>query len=141
MAQGWFVWCGNKANEFEAKMNFRAANPNTKITKDNLYIPTITQDQAFVKGVEYAVELFVLYGLIGALGFYEIQKSIKASKKLEKQFSTFQKYHDEDQLTIERLKYQVEQLQRDLQEVKEVQRTGAGANAVRLDIDNARESR
>jgi len=34
--------------------------------------------------VEYAVELIVLYGLIGALGFYEIQKSIKASKKLEK---------------------------------------------------------
>ena len=65
-------------------MTFRAANPNTKITRENLYIPVITQEQAFVKGVEYAVELIVLYGLIGALGFYEIQKSIKASKKLEK---------------------------------------------------------
>lgn len=42
MMQGWFVWAGNKANEFEAKMTFRAANPNTKITKDNLYVPPIT---------------------------------------------------------------------------------------------------
>ena len=84
MATSWFVWCGEKANEFEAKMTFRAANPNTKITKANLYVPPITHDQAFQKGVEYAVELVVLYGLIGALGFYEIQKSVKASKKLEK---------------------------------------------------------
>ena len=96
MAQGWFVWCGNKANEFEAKMTFRAANPNTKITKENLYVPVITHEQAFVKGVEYAVELIVLYGLIGALGVYEIQKSIKASKKLEKQFKTIENYHDDE---------------------------------------------
>lgn len=96
MMSGWFVWCGTKANEFEAKMTFRAANPNSKITKDNLYIPPITNEQAFVKGVEYAVELLILYGLIGALGFYEIQKSVKASKKLEKQFKTFEQYHNEE---------------------------------------------
>ena len=71
---------------FEARVNFKVAYPNLKATPENLVIPEITPDQAFVKGVEYAVELVVLYGLIGALSIYEIKKSIKASKKLEKHF-------------------------------------------------------
>jgi hypothetical protein len=44
-----------------------------------------------VKGVEYTVELLVLYGLIGFISIWEIKKSIKASKKLEKQFLDLEK--------------------------------------------------
>ncbi|CDW76592.1 UNKNOWN [Stylonychia lemnae] len=99
-------------------MTFRAANPNTKITKENLYVPNITSEQAFVKGVEYAVELIVLYGLIGALGFYEIQKSVKASKKLEKQFKTFDSYHQEEVTKTNQLQSQVDILQKELNELR-----------------------
>jgi len=41
MMQGMFVWVGLKANEFEAKVNFKAANPNQKATKDKLDIPPL----------------------------------------------------------------------------------------------------
>ena len=69
---------------FEAKVNFRVAHPQEKLTSDKLVIPQISSEEAFVKGVEYTVELLILYGLIGALSIYEVQKSVKASKKLEK---------------------------------------------------------
>lgn len=92
MMQGWFVYVGNKANEFEARVNFKAANPNIKATKDKLEMPDLTQDQAFMKGVEYTVELLVLYGLIGAVSIYEIKKSINSQKKLDKQFKQLETY-------------------------------------------------
>jgi hypothetical protein len=44
----------------------------------------ITQEEAFVKGVEYFVEFTVLYGFIGLLSLMEVYKSVKASKKLKK---------------------------------------------------------
>jgi len=78
MMQGMFVWAGMKANEFEAVVNYKAANPNQKMQKDKLDIPELTRDQAFFKGVEYTVELLVLYGLIGAVSIYEIKKSINS---------------------------------------------------------------
>ena len=64
-----------------------------KITPETLVIVPLESDVAFVKGVEYAVELVVLYGLIGALSIYEIQKSIKASKKLNSQFKDLESYN------------------------------------------------
>ncbi len=36
--QGVFVWAGNKANVFEARVNYRAANPNSKLVYENLFI-------------------------------------------------------------------------------------------------------
>ncbi len=42
MMQHMFVWAGNKANEFEAKINYRAAHPNSKTSMEKVEIPEIT---------------------------------------------------------------------------------------------------
>lgn len=90
MMQGMFIWAGIKANEIEAKINFRMQNPDVKITKDNLVVPDITPEEAFIKGVECSVELLILYGLIGAVSLLEIKKAIKSSKRLEQKFATLE---------------------------------------------------
>ena len=51
---------------------------------DQIEIPKLPREEAFLKGVEYGVEFFILYGLLGFISVYEIMKSINASKKLSK---------------------------------------------------------
>lgn len=39
----------------------------------------MTHDEAFHKGVDYAVEFLIFYGILGGLSIYELRKNIKAS--------------------------------------------------------------
>ena len=72
---------GNKANEFEAKLNFKTANPNKKITKDLLQVEELTKEEAFLKGVDYLMEVILVYGIIGIMSILEIRKAIRNSKQ------------------------------------------------------------
>ena len=78
------IWVGNKAYIFEMRVIYRAKHPFAD-KNEKLEFPQITDDQAFGKGVEYFVEILVLYGVIGAVSMNEVLKSIKASKKLTKE--------------------------------------------------------
>jgi hypothetical protein len=80
--QGFFVQVGHKAHMLEVKVKAKAKNIHYHL--DEIEVPPIEKEIAFVKGVEYFVEFIVLYGLIGILSLMEVMKSIKASKKLKK---------------------------------------------------------
>lgn len=77
------VWCGNKAHLMECKINLTVQNQKHALQgkpKEFLEVPEITRDVAFIKGVEYFVELLILYGMLGCISVYEVAKSVKASK-------------------------------------------------------------
>lgn len=46
MAQNFFVWCGVKANRFEAKINYRAKHPAAK-SSAHIFVPEIPAEEAF----------------------------------------------------------------------------------------------
>lgn len=69
-----FVRMGERANEFEAYLDFKAANPDKSFKRDLLQVQPIEQEDSFHKGVEYFVEMSVFYGLIGFLSVYELRR-------------------------------------------------------------------
>ena len=75
-----FVRIGNRANLFEAKLNFKTAHPHWKIKEELLEIPEISHEEAFMKGVDYFMEVILFYGFVGLWMLYEIRKAIRNSK-------------------------------------------------------------
>ena len=79
--QGFFVQIGNRANKFEARLNYKTAHPNERLKNAKIEIPEITEEDAFVKGVDYFIEVILFYGFIGIWSIYEIRKMINNAKK------------------------------------------------------------
>ena len=76
-----FERIGHRAMVFEAKLNFKTAHPHWKIKENELKIPEITEEEAFLKGVDYFMEVILFYGIVGIWSVYEIRKAIKNSKE------------------------------------------------------------
>ena len=102
MMSNFFVWCGQKANMFEINITNRSLNSNEQ--DHQLKTVAIPDDEAFVKGVEYFVELLVLYGLIGCISVYEIKKSIAASKSLKKQLKHLEAKNVEQEKNVDEIR-------------------------------------
>ena len=81
LMHNFFVRVGNRANVFEAKLNFKTANPHRKLKKNELQVPDLPPDEAFLKGVDYFMEVILFYGFVGLWSVYEIRKAIKNSKE------------------------------------------------------------
>ena len=45
-----------------------------------LKVVPIEREEAFHKGVDYFVELFIFYGILGSLGVYELKRGIEAGR-------------------------------------------------------------
>ena len=75
-----FSAIGTRAQYFEAYLNFKSTYPDVPIKKELLIIPPITEDEAFHKGIDYFVEIFLFYGILGGLSIYEMSNSIKHGK-------------------------------------------------------------
>jgi hypothetical protein len=103
MMSNFFVWCGQKANMFEINITNRSLNSNEQDHK--LKAAAIPDDEAFVKGVEYFVELLVLYGLIGFISVYEVKKSITASKELKKKLKHLETKNSEQENHVNELRF------------------------------------
>ncbi len=78
---GSFAHLGQIANEFEHVVNAKTANPNHKINKEKLNIPKLDEEEAFVKGIDYFMEVLLVYGFLGLYSIFEIRKAIKNSKE------------------------------------------------------------
>ena len=79
-----FAYIGLKAHEFEAYLDYKAANPDVKVTRDMLTIQPIKEKEQFHKGIDYFVEFFMFYGILGALSIYELRKSIESGHQHQK---------------------------------------------------------
>ena len=76
LAASFFQYLGNRAQRFEAYMEYKSAHPDDVYRSDLLKVTELSEDQAFHKGVDYFVEVFIFYGVLGCLGIYELRKGI-----------------------------------------------------------------
>ena len=72
---------GVRAHEFEAYLDYKAANPDKKIKRDMIPVTPIEHEDAFHKGVDYFVEIFIFYAIIGAWSIYELRKGLEGGRK------------------------------------------------------------
>jgi len=115
--------CGQKAHEFEIKLNRRLTN-----TKDDVdfYIKPLSKEAAFNKGVEYFTEFVFFYGVLFALAYYEIQKSHESSQKQKNEMSALKNKGKELEKIVGDLREEVQknrllkqQQQEEIQELKQ----------------------
>ena len=79
LAHQCFQSLGNRAQEFEAYLDYRAAHPNVKVKRELIKVEPLSDEEAFEKGIDYFVEIVIFYGLLGALSIYELRKGIEGA--------------------------------------------------------------
>ncbi len=92
--------CGQKAHQFEIYVNRRVVSQTQKL---DFYIKPLSDEAAFNKGVEYFVEVTFFYGILIAIGIYEVAKSHESSRKVRKQIEMMEKVCQGNELTIQQL--------------------------------------
>ena len=80
MAKDIFVGMGERAHEFEMYLDYKAKYPEIKVTRQLLKVIPLEREDAFHKGVDYFVEVFVFYGILGFLGVYELRRGIEGAR-------------------------------------------------------------
>ena len=74
-----FVWFGNASNKFDIKLNRLLIG-----SKGLGSTPELHPDIAFVKGIEWFTEVFIFYGTLFGIVFYEMKKSAVSAEKTKK---------------------------------------------------------
>ena len=77
------------AHVYEIKINRYIVNEENKLKKPGqvdqqelkIYIKPLSDEAAFIKGVEYFSEIFFFYGILMLLAVYEIKKAQKSSEQ------------------------------------------------------------
>ena len=85
-----FISIGRLAHRFEFRLNnlmldeksMKMKNDEEVHTKESPhpFLTKLNSSAAFNKGVEYVVEIFLFYGVLLAIAYYEIHKNYLASK-------------------------------------------------------------
>ena len=69
-----FVKSGQLANRYEKYLNQKISNQKVQEIK------AMSEEAAFNKGVDYLVEIIFFYGIIMAIGVYELKKAAESSE-------------------------------------------------------------
>eukprot|EP00347_Sterkiella_histriomuscorum_P006832 403351262 len=116
LMHGFFVMIGNRANVFEVKLNYKTAHPKERLNKVQLEVPPLEPDDAFVKGVDYFIEVILFYGFIGIWSMYEINKIIKNSQKAQERSEKMKIKNKYQELEIQEMKEEIKLLKEEIQQ-------------------------
>ncbi|CDW81268.1 UNKNOWN [Stylonychia lemnae] len=119
LMHGFFVQIGNKANSFEARLNYKTAHPNQRLKHAKIEIPGINDEDAFVKGVDYFIEVILFYGFLGIWSIYEIRKMINNAKRAQIKAEKVKQKSKQQKQEIAQLKNDIDLLKEDMNQMRD----------------------